>query len=242
MKTIVLDIETLPDEAAMTRAGYEPGEEYVPWPLHQLVCASLLIVETRSATAPSFRLRSITRGDHGERGIIETVERELETAGELVTYNGAAHDLPILLARGLLAGVATLAIRRFATGTPPARHADLMRELKSHGAPPTSLRNLCAPLLIPVKQAPHARVDDLAAQGAWGAIGRYCETDVVATWLAAQLWRSTSDPEFGRQRWDELAAWITGEQPQLSHLLAFAEPPGWPGAGGILGDKAEIAF
>lgn len=242
MKTVTLDIETIPDEAAMARAGYEPGEDYAPWPLHQLACASLLVVETSGTAGLSFRIRSVTRDDHGERGIVEVVERELGTSAELITFNGAAHDLPILLARGLLGGVAMPAIGRFATGTVMARHGDLMRELKVQGAPPTSLKHLCAPLQIPVKQSPHDRVASLAAQGNWAAVARYCEADVIATWVAAQLWRSTADPELGRQRWDDLAAWIAAEQPRLAHLTLFVKPAAWPGAGGVLGDTDAIVL
>lgn len=241
-RTVVLDIETIPDQAAMLRADYRQTDEYAPWPLHELVCASYLVVEGTHPDKLSFRIGSASRDDHGERGIVATVERELEVANELITYNGEAHDLPILLARGVLAEVAMPAIRGFATRTSLARHADLLRELRSHGAPACTLKQLCAPLRIPVKPDRQARVADLAARGDRDAIKAYCESDTVATWLAARMWRSTTDPAYGQECWRTLARWIVAEQPRLAHLLPFAAPPAWPLAGGILGDAGSIVF
>lgn len=73
MKTCVLDIETIPNTRAMAAARYLPTDDFAPWPLHEIDCASILIVGRTGRADLSFSLRSYSRGGMSERGIITRV-------------------------------------------------------------------------------------------------------------------------------------------------------------------------
>lgn len=244
MKTIVLDIETIPDTEAMQRIGYEPGEGFPAWPLHALACVSLLTVERQGGEGLGFRIETFSRVDMGERGIVAEVERELETAQEVITFNGRGFDVPVLLARAALTGERTPSIARLYARNRPGYHADLLDEVTANrSAPRVTLAQLCAAFAIPVKlEAAGDGVAELAAAGGWDRIARYCETDVVATWLAAQMWRLADEPGFAQERWAALGAWIAGEQPGLAHLLPYAHVPKLGGGRRLGPDTLDSIF
>ena len=62
----------------------------------------------------------------------------------------------------------------------------------------------------------------------------------VATWLAAQMWRSVEAPGSGIEQWRELAAWVFANQPQLAHLLPYVPAPTVPGGGLALDSNAAV--
>lgn len=74
--------------------------------------------------------------------------------------------------------------------------------------------------------------------GEWKRIADYCETDVVATWLAAQMWRGAQVSGQARESWEQLAAWIDSEQPRLAHLLPYTVLPPYPLGGRQLGETS----
>lgn len=247
MKTVVLDIETLPDTAAAERAGVDLAEGFPAWPLHALACVSLLTIERNAMERPVFGIESFSRTTMGERGIVASVERALADAREVITFNGRGFDVPVLLARAAICGEYVPTLTRLFARNRPGLHIDLLDEVTSFGsAPRIRLSHLCGAFAIPVKlEAGGADVASLAEAGEWDRIVRYCETDVVATWLAAQMWRAAlwGDPELGMESWSRLAAWIESDQPRLEHLLPYIERPPLMG-GPPLGDHdlAAIAF
>ncbi len=237
MKTIVLDIETITDQDACARAGVDPTEEFPAWPLHQLMCVSLLtVVEGTRSSGIQFTIETFSRVNTSERGIVAQVERRLESAQEVLTFNGRAWDVPILLARAAVAGERVPSIARAHGRRHPGFHSDLIDEVTANGAAVRpKLLDLCAGLGIPAKlEAARGGVAELAAAGDYGRISRYCETDVVATWLAAQLWRSVDEPEQATERWTAVAGWVRSDQPRLAHLLPYCSVPVMPGGGRAL--------
>lgn len=231
MKTIVLDLETIPDAAAMERADFADDGSFPPWPLHALACASMLTIETDLRAKPIFSIASYSRATLSERGIVAVVERELEGALRVLTFNGRAFDVPVLMVRAAMTGEAVPTIaklhaqRRFTAGV----HVDLLEEATNYGAAPRiRLNQLCAAFSVPAKiDTDGGDVAALAAAGEWDAVTNYCEQDVVCTYLAAQYWIGAERgiPELPLECWNDLARWITNDQPRLSHLLAFADPP-----------------
>lgn len=235
MRTVVLDIETIPDRDAMARSGYrEDPDVFAPWPLHRLACASVLTVAGSAMTGLTFDLRSYSLGQMGERDIVAGVERSIENADQVITYNGCAFDIPVLLARCVLNGEYVPTLARLGSRCRPGLHLDLHQQVKGTDGG-VKLAHLCAAFAIPAKIGGRGnRVADLAADGRWSDIEHYCETDVVATWLAAQMWDSAENPGFGLERWELLASWLRSRPLDNPKLAAFCEvpspapPPLWP--------------
>jgi predicted PolB exonuclease-like 3'-5' exonuclease len=226
MRTITLDIETIPDAAALTRIG-DPGDGFLPWPLHALACVSLFTVDSSSTAPWRFAIQTFSRADLSERAILSAVEDRIGRADQVVTFNGRGFDAPVLMARAAVTGVPTPTIAQLhGRGTRPHFHLDLLDEVcGGRSAPRIRLAHLCATFDIPVKlEAAGDDVAALAAAGAWDRIGRYCETDVVATWLALQAWRGSRQPDERDLAWRSLAEWIERDQPNLAHLLPYAAP------------------
>lgn len=241
MKTCVLDIETIPCASAMERAHVGVDAGFPPWVLHELACASILTIEQDRILRPIFSLQSFTRADIGERGIVASVERILFDAFEVVSFNGRGFDLPVLLARAAVAGETAPTISRLNSSNRYIRgvHVDLLEEVTGRGAAPrVRLLDLCAAFSIPAKfDCAGGDVAAMAGRGEWHQIANYCESDVVATWLALQAWRSgeRADPWLYMDACSSLWGWINDHPDQLAHLAAFAAMPDLFDAGPALG-------
>lgn len=248
MKTIVIDIETFPCAPAMQQAGVDAEAGFPPWPLHELACVSLLSVDRDTMGKPVFAIETFARDRHAERGIVASVERAVENAREVITFNGRGFDVPVLLARAAVCGEPAPAIAklhsqgRFVRGA----HLDLLEEVTARGAAPRiRLLDLCAAFRVPVKfDCAGDSVATMVEQQAWERIANYCETDVVATWLAAQYWRAAerASPDLIVESWTHLARWIRDNQPKLGHLVAYDAPPAFFGGGAALGDADWAEF
>lgn len=226
MKTVVLDIETIHDERAMMRCGYVVSDdEFAPWPLHELACASVLTISKRSREHLDFGLQSFSRGSMSERAIVASVERLIENADQVLTYNGRGHDIPVLLTRAILAGEDVPTLARLGNTARPGLHRDLHDDLKRSAGIGIKLAHICSAFSIPVKLNSADRVLNAACDGRWTDIEHYCESDVIATWLAAQMWDSAENPGFGLERWQRLAAWIASEPRSNTWLELFCEVP-----------------
>lgn len=234
MKTLVLDIETRPDVAACARACSDPNAGFPPFPLHEILCVSILEV-VRSGWDVAHAIDTYSRIDLSERGIIDAVEERVREAQCVVTYNGRGFDVPVLIARAAVCGLIVPAINTLIIRT-TGRHEDLLDEVSfNRAAPRMPLSALCAAFHIPVKVEAHGSdVTALAETGDLARVGRYCETDVVATYLAQRMWRSAQVRGTGIEDWTNLAAWIRSDQPRLAHLLPYATPPRAGGGGACL--------
>jgi DNA polymerase elongation subunit (family B) len=176
-----------------------------------------------------------------ERAIVAEVERRIEGARTVLTYNGRGFDIPVLLARAAATGEAVNSLIRAGSRANAGYHVDLLDEISGFGAAVRpKLIEVCAGFGIPAKlDIAGSSVAELAAAGDHARIARYCETDVVATWLAAQMWRSVHAPCSGVASWGALAAWVLADQPRLAHLLPYAAAlPDGPGGGQALDNDA----
>lgn len=219
MKTVVIDIETVADTQAMERCGYHHDSAvFAPWPLHRLVCASAFTIERVDFDSLRFDLRSFSLREMSEAGIAASVERAIETANQVLTYNGRSFDIPVLVTQAIKAEVPIPTLARLGNHCRPGLHEDVHDWVKSTGGG-VKLSHLCAAFSIPAKLGPaDSTVAEFAAMGRWLQIEHYCQTDVVATWLAAQMWQSRDDCGFGNRRWEQLAKWLKSE-PQTNPLL-----------------------
>ncbi len=255
MNSLVFDIETVPDVALGRRLygleGLPDGEvakamfalrrqdsggEFLPLEQHRVVAISCVL---RSRDA----LKVWSLGDVGspEAELLERFFDGIERYSPvLVSWNGYGFDLPVLNYRALLAGVQ--APRYWETGDEdPAfrynnylsryhwRHVDLMDVLS--GFQPrgrVSLENVACLLGLPGKLGfSGAQVWDAYLEGNLVGIRRYCETDVLNTYLVylrferlrARLTRERHAEEVERVK----ALLRVGKEPHFAEFLRVWE-------------------
>ncbi len=211
MNTLVFDIETVPDvslgrrlyglaglpdaevaKAMLTRRRQQTGDEFLP-PLLQRIVAISCLLRSRDG----LKLWSLGEAASGEAELVERFFDGIERfAPVLVSWNGSGFDLPVLQYRALRAGVQ--APRYWETGDEdPAfrynnylsryhwRHIDLMDVLSGfQGRGRASLADMSALLGLPGKLGfDGSQVWDAWLVGDVLRIRRYCETDVLNTYL-----------------------------------------------------------
>lgn len=225
---VVLDIETVLDREAIEQAHRTGPAAFLRSWLHRVVSVSTLRFSRDEAGRcfDDFALRSLTAPSPGEEpALLDFVETQLAPLGEtgrLVTYNGTAHDLPVLLHR-----------RWAAWQFSPSRvtyfsrqrdhHDDVMLQLSADGALRwPALIDVCAALGIPCHPLPPSRqaqrIDPMQVKG---------QTDVCATYVlhclqTAQAAGSTAPLARG---WTALADYLLGQFPAVPHLTQFATTP-----------------
>ncbi|MGH8134581.1 MAG: 3'-5' exonuclease [Steroidobacteraceae bacterium] len=252
MNTLVFDIETVPDvafgrrlygleslpddqvaKAMFARRRQDTGGDFLPLEQHRVVAISCAL-----RTGEALTLWSVGEPDTPEG---ELVQRFFDGIGkfspDLVSWNGAGFDLPVLNYRALLAGV--YAPRFWETGdADPAfrynnylsryhwRHTDLMDVLCGFGAARgrVSLANMACLLGLPGKLGfGGEQVWDAYQRGDLAGIRRYCETDVLNTYLIylrfEQL-RGQLTPERHREEVERLRAYLRASpEPHLARFL-----------------------
>jgi predicted PolB exonuclease-like 3'-5' exonuclease len=209
---LVFDIETVPDvaglrrvwaldaavsddavvELALQRRRQASGNDFLPPHLHRIVAISCALRE-RDAV----KVWSLGAAKDGERELVKRFFDGIDKyTPQLVSWNGAGFDLPVLHYRALFHGIAAGSywdlgddnkdfkwnnyISRF-----HMRHIDLMDLLAGYQnrawAPLTEIAQLCG---LPGKLG----MDGSQVYPAWkrgeiDAIRNYCETDVANTFL-----------------------------------------------------------
>lgn len=211
MNTLVFDIETIPDvalgrrlhglgglaDAQVAKAMFalrrqDSGTEFLPHEQHRVVAISCVLRSRDGLSVWSL-------GDPGasEAEIIERFFDGIEKfTPTLVSWNGSGFDLPVLHYRALLAGIQ--APRYWETGDEDNsfrynnylsrfhwRHVDLMDVLSAfQGRARASLANIACLLGLPGKMGfSGGQVWDAYQSGDLVGIRRYCETDVLNTYL-----------------------------------------------------------
>jgi predicted PolB exonuclease-like 3'-5' exonuclease len=211
VNTLVFDIETVPDVAlgrrlygleglsdeqvakamfALRRQG--SGGDFLPLEQHRVVAISCVLRSRDGLTVWSL-------GEPGtpEAELVQRFYDGIEKySPDLVSWNGSGFDLPVLTYRALLHGVQ--AARFWETGEEDPsfrynnylsryhwRHTDLMDVLSSfQGRGRASLSNMATLLGLPGKLGfDGSQVWEAFQAGNLVGIRRYCETDVLNTWL-----------------------------------------------------------
>lgn len=209
---LVFDIETVPDvaglralhghpdtmsdaevaQAALAARQAQGGSSFLPHHLHRIVAISCVFRDDQGV-----RIRSLGSLADDEPRLVSDFFRIIQRhTPQLVSWNGAGFDLPVLHYRALMHGVQAPrywdqgeADREFRwnhyLGRYHARHLDLMDFLALYSsrayAPLDDLARLCG---FPGKQGVDgAQVWPLYQAGRLQEIRDYCETDVVNTYL-----------------------------------------------------------
>lgn len=228
-RRMVLDIETTLDREAVARAGRSGPSAFVrPW-LHRVVAVTTLCfnVEPSSCSFDGFSLETVLALDPTEEpALLDWVEARLGDLGDdgmLVTFNGFAHDLPMLLRRRLHHWLFSSSRMQALQWRGAAGHQDMMLTLSDQGEQrwPT-LIDACAGLAIPCNPALRARgsarLDPFLVKG---------QTDVAATFLLYCLFGSLSatSPALLVNGWTALADHLLAVAPTQPHLTQFATAP-----------------
>lgn len=211
MNILVFDIETVPD-LALGRVLYNleglpdeevakamfavqrqaNGSEFLPHEQHRIVAISCVF-----RGRDSLRVWSLGEPDSPESELVERFFDGIERFSPcLVSWNGTAFDLPVLHYRALKHGVQ--ARRYWETGDEDVsfrynnylgrfhwRHIDLMDVLSGYQSRArASLTDMAVLLGLPGKLGfSGARVTQAFVDGQIVDIRRYCETDVLNTYL-----------------------------------------------------------
>lgn len=190
---LVVDIETTPDETLLPEDWPVDKFPKVAW--HRIVAISFVeadILRDAASGQEAYRFADCRSG--GEEGWDEA--RLLRAFWKFfssrnfrcVSWNGRTFDLPTLLHRSMMHGVA--APRWFDQGTRWSGygtrysgewHADLMDVMSTYGASSRlTLEEACALVGLPGKAGEHgSQVSDMIARGEIGRVRNYCETDVL---------------------------------------------------------------
>jgi 3'-5' exonuclease len=257
MNCLVFDIETVPDVALGRRLyGLEglsdvqvakamfalrrqdTGADFLAHEQHRIVAISCVLRSREGLRVWSLGDLTATEAELVER-FFDGIEK---FSPDLVSWNGSGFDLPVLNYRALLAGVQ--APRYWETGDADAafrynnylsrfhwRHMDLMDVLAGYQARGrVSLENVACLLGLPGKLGfSGAQVWDAYLAGDLAGIRRYCETDVLNTYLIYlrfELMRG----RFTRERYAEeiervKALLRAGKEPHFAEFLRAWESP-----------------
>lgn len=143
----VLDIEVTPDHHARVLAGRR-GAVPMDSPLNRIVNASVMTFRRDGdGRLADFDLVSFHTDVYQEADVVANVDRVLAgvhaDGGMLVTYNGIAHDVPILRGRQLRWWqCSAVGVAAFAEGK--GDHLDLMIEVAGSGRRWAKLSDACA--------------------------------------------------------------------------------------------------
>ncbi len=258
MNVLVFDIETVPDvalgrrlhgftglaDAQVAKAMFslrrqESGSEFLPHEQQRIVAISCLL-----RSREGLKVWSLGEPDAAEAELVERFFDGIERfSPDLVSWNGCGFDLPVLHYRALLAGVQ--APRYWETGDGDTafrynnyinryhwRHLDLMDVLSGHQARGrVSLANAACLLGLPGKLGfSGEQVWERWLAGDILRIRRYCETDVLNTYLVYlrfELMRGRLTRERHEQELERLRELLrAGREPHHAEFLRAWEAAG----------------
>lgn len=175
----------------------EAGTDFAKLPLHQVVCISGLWIDEGK-----FQLFSWTQHEYSEKEILQKFTGIFEKKQPiLVSWNGTQFDLPVIMYRCLYHGITAATLfeqgewdqqkryNNYQNRYLP-RHTDLMDVLSGFNQKSfQKLDEIVRILGYPGKQGISGNdVAEFVQQAQWAALGCYCESDVLNTWLVYLRW------------------------------------------------------
>ncbi len=252
MNTLVFDIETVPDvafgrrlfgleglsddevgKAMQARARQDSGSDFLPHDQHRIVAISCVF-----RSRDGFRVWSLGEESATERELVERFYDGLEKfTPEIVSWNGGGFDLPVLHYRALHLkvqaprywepGVVDNAFRyNNYLGGFYCRHLNLLDVLSGYQARArASLSDIAVLLGYPGKLGfDGSQVWGAYKNGELTRIRRYCETDVINTWLVYlrfQFMRGRLTEDGLEEELRRTRLWLTeARQPHFDEFLA----------------------
>jgi 3'-5' exonuclease len=237
---IVWDIETVLDLKGFAAANdlvektdeeirATHGDKFAKHVFHRIICIGAVIAERALGSWHVTASGAPHIGERSEKELIETfVAKIAELEPQLVTFNGASFDLPVLRYRAMVHQVAApgLSVRSyFNRYTEDALDlCDVLASFNSQAR--ATLHEICRAIALPGKggEIDGSSVAGLFAQGRIKEISDYCETDVINTyrvWLRYELFRGRLTlNQFGASE-ANLVAYIKERAETKPHLAEF---------------------
>lgn len=241
--TIVWDIETVPDLKGFAAAnGHDGksddeirdamGDKFPKHIYHSIICIGALVAHQQNGHWAVEAIGAPHVGERSEQSLISSfVDRIAELTPQLVTFNGASFDLPVLRYRAMVHGVAApgLSLRPyFNRYTEDA--IDLCDVLSSFSPQAkATLHELCRVMGLPGKPGGMSGgdVEKYYRDGHIREIAEYCESDVVNTyrvWLRYELFRGRLSDAALRASELKLLDFIKERGNTKQHLAELASP------------------
>jgi predicted PolB exonuclease-like 3'-5' exonuclease len=225
---LVLDIEAVVDDALWTPPADKP-DAFAPPFAWRPICIGLALLDG-DASGLSVRKLGVL-DDAQEPDLLRRIAQVGARRPHLVTWNGRAYDLPVLMMRSLRYGI----VHPWYYGSRDMRyrytedgHCDLKDAMGDFGAVSGLHLDGMAKLIgLPGKfgEINGAGVAAAYAQGRLEEIGSYCMGDAVQTaflWLRWQLLKGEATPEWYRAGAGRLLEACAAE-PRLKDLAARVE-------------------
>lgn len=205
---IVWDLETIPDLKGFAAAKglegktddeirAELGDKFPKHIYHSIICIGALVAHQENSVWMLDALGAPNVGERPEKELISSfVDRIAELVPQLVTFNGASFDLPVLRYRAMVNGVAApgLSLRPYfhRYSEDAVDLCDVLSSFSHQGK--ATLHELCRVMGLPGKpnDIDGGEVEKYYREGRIQEIADYCEGDVVCTyrvWLRYELFR-----------------------------------------------------
>lgn len=238
---VVWDLETVPDLRAFAAAnGLEGkgdnearaalGEKFPKLIYHAIVCIGALVAQRQDDHWVVKVVGAPNIGERSEKEILAAfVNKIAELSPQLVTFNGASFDLPVLRYRAMVCGVPApgLAARPYFNrySEDAIDLCDVLSSFSTQGK--VSLNELCRVMGLPGKpdDIDGADVERYCREGRIAEVAAYCENDVVNTyrvWLRYELFRGRLTEAGMRASEENLAAYIGAHRDAKPHLACHA--------------------
>jgi predicted PolB exonuclease-like 3'-5' exonuclease len=238
---VVWDLETVPDLRAFAAAnGLEGkgddevraalGEKFPKLVYHSIVWIGALVTYRQDDHWAVKVVGAPNIGERSEREILAAFVNKIEELSpQLVTFNGASFDLPVLRYRAMVCGVPApgLAARPYFNrySEDAIDLCDVLSSFSSQSK--VSLHELCRVMGLPGKPdgIDGADVERYCREGRLAEVAAYCETDVVNTyrvWLRYELFRGRLTEAGLWASEDSLAAYVGAHREAKPHLVCHA--------------------
>lgn len=192
------------DSGRPSRPHYTRGEDPLQtprWPFQTITTASVLVArENPQGGIDVVRFTTYSAPVCDEKGVLAGVLKELADTPadtELVSWGGAMHDVPLIVAGCARYGLTLPGGWRWLSfgGANAARHLDLMRVFTGNfKMKPVHQTELLAAMDLPGKLvAKPSAVTKLIEAGQWRMVREVCESDCISELLLLARWRQLHD-------------------------------------------------
>jgi len=191
---LVIDIETVPDrepEPAAGDAGEGQDKPFAPLVWHRIVSMGVLWLDH----ALRFKRLGTMGEGKGERDVLSDLHAFMDRHRPvLVTFNGRRFDMPVIVLRSLVNGLAMkwyFTSQDYRRRYEPNRHVDLCDVASEHGAGRfPSLGDMASAIGLPGKMGMDGSdVRDVWTAGEIEKVHAYCLMDVVQTGFVLMRWK-----------------------------------------------------
>jgi predicted PolB exonuclease-like 3'-5' exonuclease len=196
---LVFDLETVPDEDILPE-GRDP--QTFPKPIqHRIVSLGFLLARIlKNGQEERYQIRRLgtaSADQRDERDILAGFWQIIDQhRPRVVTWNGRGFDVPVLKQRSLIHGLQALEWHRtdprfgYDYRYAPNWHCDLMEVLCDNGASARlGMEEAAVAIGLPGKIEGHgSEVAKMVASGDYDRINRYCEGDVLNTYVLYLRW------------------------------------------------------